>query len=776
MKSYLSLIPISARVRKRQNRMTILCIIISVLLVTVIFSTADMNLRGERLYMEEKHGSWHICLENISRETGNQIQKRQDVSAAGWSGKFNDDAEQSYYIGERKAALYGTDPAYMTQLTHGVEEGNFPENDGEILLSSNAKLALNVNTGDKVTLRTPAGDKDFVISGFGSDDKEYYQGQTYLVAVYMTSGAFAEIMEENGVKADSALYIQFENAAEAAKAEKEIQRQYGIPEDSVGENTAVMGLAGQSSNESIKNIYGIAAFLFILVLLAGVLMISGSINSNVVQRTKFFGMMRCVGASRRQIISFVRLEALNWCKTAVPAGLILGTAVSSIVCAFLRYGIGGEFAGTPVLALSPIGLTSGAVVGVITVLLAAQAPAKRAAAVSPAAAVSGGGESEASVRRTLGIFPGRIELTLGIRHATASKKNWILMTESFALSIVLFFCFSVGLDFACQLIPSLRDWQPDITLNGYTNMAVIKQETAEEIRTLPGVGRVFWASYKENVPAILSGKENVQVNLVSYSSELLDSAGDSVVKGNISEIYGNSGLAATVFDRDNPLKVGDTIRIADREVKIVCAVSDSLFPGESSLICSQETFEWLTGISDYSLVGIQTEKNVPEETIEKISSMTGSNVIFTDMREENRQDAATYLAARFIAYSFLTIIAMITFFYIVNSISMSASARMKQYGAMRAVGMDTGQLTRMILAEALTYSVSGLIVGYAAGILVSRFLYIRLITRYFGNNWELPVNIIIISAAFDLFSAAAAVYIPARRIKKTSVTETISEL
>ena len=84
--------------------------------------------------------------------------------------------------------------------------------------------------------------------------------------------------------------------------------------------------------------------------------------------------------------------------------------------------------------------------------------------------------------------------------------------------------------------------------------------------------------------------------------------------------------------------------------------------------------------------------------------------------------------------------------------------------------MDTGQL----LAEALTYSVSGLIVGYAAGILVS--LYIRLITRYFGNNWELPVNIIIIAAVFDLFSAAAAVYIPARRIKKTSVTETISEL
>ena len=48
MKSYLSLIPISAKVRKRQNRMTMLCIIISVLLVTMIFSMADMAIRMEK--------------------------------------------------------------------------------------------------------------------------------------------------------------------------------------------------------------------------------------------------------------------------------------------------------------------------------------------------------------------------------------------------------------------------------------------------------------------------------------------------------------------------------------------------------------------------------------------------------------------------------------------------------------------------------------------------------------------------------------------------------
>lgn len=60
MKSYLSLVPISAKVRKRQNRMTILCVIISIFLVTAIFSVADMMIRTQSDRMTGKNGSWHI--------------------------------------------------------------------------------------------------------------------------------------------------------------------------------------------------------------------------------------------------------------------------------------------------------------------------------------------------------------------------------------------------------------------------------------------------------------------------------------------------------------------------------------------------------------------------------------------------------------------------------------------------------------------------------------------------------------------------------------------
>lgn len=777
MKSYLSLIPISAKVRRRQNRMTILCIIISVLLVTTIFSVADMMIRTERSNMQDKHGNWHIQLKNISQAIAEEISQRPDITAIGWSEKFNSDADQPYYIGEKKAALNGTDSIYMLKLTNGLEEGAYPQSDNEIILSANARLALNVQLGDHVTLHTPAEDVDFIVSGFGSDDKKYYQGQTYLVAVYMTQSAFTRLMEKNGIMDNSPIYyVQFQNGSKASKAISEIQQQYHLPEGHISENTAIMGLSGHSSSESMKNVYGMAAILFILVLLAGVLMISGSMNSNVAQRTKFFGMMRCIGASRQQIIRFVRLEALNWCKTAVPVGLILGTAISWSVCAMLHYGIGGEFVTTPVFALSPIGLISGAVVGTATVLLAAQSPAKRAAMVSPMAAVSGYTESVPSVRHTSKVCFGKLEWTLGVHHAIASKKNWFLMTTSFSLSIILFLCFSVVLDFAHELVPSLRSWQPDITLNGYANALVLDENLSDAIRSVSGVKRVFGISYMENIPATSSRQGIDHVNLISYSDYLLDSAKDNIVQGDISAIYGNSNQVMTISNKDNPLKVKDTIQIAGKEVEITCAVSDSLYPSEYSIICSKETFEWLTGKQSYSLIGVQLGKDATNETVQQISNLAESNVIFDDLRESNQENGNTYLAVQFVMYSFLGVIAMITIFNIVNSISMSVTARIKQYGAMRAVGMNGRQLTRMIAAEASTYTISGLIVGCGIGIPLSRYLHIMLLTRYFGTPWNMPVTLLGIIVIFGFVSAVAAIHAPAKRMRNMAITAIINDL
>ena len=777
MKSYLSLIPISAKVRKRQNRMTVLCIIISVFLVTAIFSVADMMIRTESDFMISNHGNWHIAIKNISQNNADEISNRSDVTAVGVASQFNFEGEQPYRVNEKRTALYGTDEVYITQISNGIVEGTFPANDEEVMLTPNSVTALGVQLGDSVTLHTPAGDRTFTISGFGTDDESYYNNQTYLIGSYLTQSAFTSVMAQNGVTNNElTYYVQFESAAKAANAITELQTQYQLSDGSISENTGVMGMAGQSNNTAMQSMYGLAAILFVLVLLAGILMISGSMNSIIAQRTQFFGMLRCIGASRQQITRFVRLEALNWCKTAVPIGVVFGTIISWIICATLHYGIGGEFSTTPVFQISPVGLISGVVVGVVTVFLAAQSPAKRAAKVSPISAVSGNVANKSSVKHAIKFSLGKIDNSLGIHHAVEKKKNWFLMTASFALTIMLVFSFSVILDFAKQLVPSLSVTSADIALSSYANKMDIERSLVDEIKKIDGVANAYGSSYVENIPATSSRAGIDHINIVSYDDTLLDYSKGSIAQGSLDTVYGNSNKVATVFNRNNSLHIGDTIQFAGEEVEITCALSQGLFGDDLIIICSQETFDRIMGGTKYGLIGIQLDSNATEETIAEIRSLENDDIIITDQREGNKQNNATYWAARIVCYGFLAIIGVISLFNIVNSISMSVSSRIKQYGAMRAVGMDNRQLKRMISAEAYTYAISGLIVGCGIGLPLSRFLYNRLITHYFGIEWRFPILWFGIVVAFIFISAIVSVYAPAKRIRNMPITATINEL
>lgn len=92
-------------------------------------------------------------------------------------------------------------------------------------------------------------------------------------------------------------------------------------------------------------------------------------------------------------------------------------------------------------------------------------------------------------------------------------------------------------------------------------------------------------------------------------------------------------------------------------------------------------------------------------------------------------------------YGFLVIIALVTVLNIVNSISMSASARMKQYGAMQAIGMDKHQATKMIAAEAFTYALWDWVIGCTVGLPFHKLLYDFLITDHFSYAvWRLPIT------------------------------------
>ena len=249
----------------------------------------------------------------------------------------------------------------------------------------------------------------------------------------------------------------------------------------------------------------------------------------------------------------------------------------------------------------------------------------------------------------------------------------------------------------------------------------------------------------------------------------------------LAAVYGDSHSVLTIWDETNPLSVGDTVTLGDETVTIAGLLKYSPFTNSGStegsidLICSDETFQRLTGESDYGIIDVQLTEDASDAEVAAIAERTSSAGQFIDRRDE--ADRSTFWAFSLFIYGFLAIIALITVLNIVNSISMSVTARTREYGAMRAVGMDGSQLTRMIAAEAATYAVSGSLCGIALGLPLHRLLYERLITAHFPYySWEFPTAALAIIVCFILFATICAFISPAKRLRRLAVCETLAEL
>lgn len=775
MKSYLSLIPISAKVHRRQSRMTRICIILAVFLVTSIFSLLEMWTNGQTMAMRSNHGDWHIILQNMSEDEAKQIIDSSDVAYSSWYDDINVNADQGYYINGKNAVLYGIEETYVTDIMKYPLEGSYPQNEKEVALSADAKELFNVQIGDNIILNTPAGDFNYTISGFYEDDEDFndiIDG----TCVYMCRATFDEVRSLNGLESMSRFYVRFKNENGLKKTIANIKEQYSLTSENVSENTPVLSLLGASTNESINALYPLAVACFVIILIAGIFMISSCMNSNVAQRTKFFGMMRCIGASKQQIVRFVRLEALNWCKTAIPIGCALGTVTCWVSCAVLKFIVKGEWVDMPLFSVSINGILCGAAVGIITVFIAAQSPAKQASKVSPVAAISGNTGVSGKIVHAANTKFLKVETSLGIHHATGAKKNLILMTGSFALTIMLFLTFSACLDIVHKLLPSVSDFTPDITIASQDDSNSIDPSLAEEISEIPGIESVFGMMYSIECPAEINGNAET-VDLYSYGDTMMDSFKKSVISGDMSKIYGNSKYVLAVYSEYTTLNVGDKVKIGDEELEIGCVVSEGVgsVSGSAVVVCSEETYTRLTGEQDYAMVGVVLEKDVSEMAVNKIYDLAEGNII-ADSREKNSEVSGSYWVFRIAAYSFLAIISLITILNIMNSVSMGVSARIKQYGVMRAVGMGSRQVTKMIAAEAATYSICGTVAGVVLGLLLHNLIYVKVVITHFGGIWKIPFTSIAIILLLVIFSCVISVYAPAKRIRNMAITETINEL
>ena len=778
MKHYLKLVPISAKIHRKQSKMTRICITLAVLLVAVMFGLADMYLQGVTRHEMEESGNWHYEFHSIDTQTASFISARPDVEIAGWHNTIS--SEAGYSIKEQTISISAQERKVFEDIfLNGITEGEYPDTPNEIAVSSSFKNTASVSLNETIALCKPDGNTtDYLIVGFLNDTEtsRLITGNTPIVV--MTPEGLGTLAVNNAIEN---YVIQFSRLCNIPDIINDIKAGNNLSDEQITENIPLLSIQGQLEGKTgVNQIYQVAFILSVIVMLTCILMISSSLNSNVAERTEFFGMLRCLGATKRQIMRFVRLEGLYWCKTAIPIGIIFSVVIVWILSAAMRVINPQWFSSMPILGISWISVIASILLGLLTVLLAARSPAKRAAKVSPLTAVSGNAGQTASFRKAANTTAFKIETALGIHHAKAKKKNYILMTGAFAVCITLFLTFSTLVDFMKNaFVPPV--YTPELSIASETNTCSIFNELLEQIKQNDVVKRAYGRMFAYEVPAENNGK-NYNANLISYEENQFRWAADSLIAGSIETVMQQENQVLFVQTGNIDVQVGDNISLTINNrpqiVTVAGILSDSPLArveGTEPFFCSEATFTALTGETGYTIIDIQFENNASSEDVKAIESIfSNGGVIFSDSLSQIQQQRNLYHTFAILVYGFLSIIVAITIFHIMNTISMGAATKMKEYGAMRAIGMSNRQLVKMIIAEAGTYAINGVIWGCIIGLPMHWIIYVSLITNIWRTAWSVPFIPLILIIAIVLSASLLAVREPAKRLQRMSIVENIS--
>jgi len=775
MNSYLDLVKEYGKVHRQKNRITIICIAIAVCLVTGIFGLADMEIRAQYIGQIKSNGNYHISIKNIDSETAKLIGSRVDVAVSGWIQSVSGSA--GYTIHEKPIALVGSDEAIAREMGLILKDGHYPRKSDEALLDQPAMKQFSLAIGDKTAITTPDGRvKHYIVVGTFSDFASLKTDDVHGLALSDTG-----LKQMVGLNRDgSRYYVQFRKGANMRKAIDDIKVTHHLENRQVSENAVLLAMSGQSRDNWMMQLYFMAAVLFVLVLTAGVLMIASSFNMSVLERIQFFGMLRCLGASKKQVKRLVLLEAIRLSLKGIPFGLLAGTVVVWMACTFLKYVNPAYFSDMPLFGVSWISLIFGVIVGFLTVILASLSPCKKAAQVSPISAVTGNinqtniPQSPTAVKT----MHAKVEIVMGIHHALASKKNLLLMIGSFAVSIILFLSFSIMVNFMYQAVRPLKPYTPDISVISGDNTTSLPTNLLTQISHNGKVHRAYGRMFAYDVPA-----KDGKINLISYEKNQFGWAEEHLIKGRLVDVQNGLDSVLVVYADDLRWKVGDLITLklpsGERKVKIAGVLSHSPFsrtPGTQTVICSEMAFTRLIGNQGYTIIDIQLAKGADDETVWQIRSLLTPQMQLSDRRQSNSEAKAAFYSFAIFVYGFLLIIGSITVFNIINTMNIGVAARISQYGIMRAVGMSGDQLHRMVTAEAFTYAACGCIVGCILGLPLHHCLFQSVITSHWGIPWQPPLVALAIIVGLSLLTTILSIIGPVKKINDMDIVNVVTAL
>lgn len=315
------------------------------------------------------------------------------------------------------SADIGQAPGSPERRWQELEEGRFPEVPGEALADPDAARGAGIELGDRVRIGSGPDALEVEVVGLADSPSPFSAADVYLL--------WADLEQWQ-----DSLYVS--SVAWAGPGDHDAEA--GVVADLLpGAETLDVGAFAQRVQKEINNEVDLVSIIVLLfaaiALLVSVLVINNTFAILFAQRAREFALLRCVGATRRQLLRSVRIESLVLGCVAAVGGVIAGTATGHGIVALVRSQWPDALLGEAEIGVG--WMLAAAAVGIGVTLVAAWLPTRRAVRVSPLAALR---PDDTTSPHTAA---GRLRVALGVLMVAAGVVLLGLAAVSHVLPVLL---------------------------------------------------------------------------------------------------------------------------------------------------------------------------------------------------------------------------------------------------------------------------------------------------------------------------------------------------
>ena len=845
------------KLNKKRTIVTIIGIMLSVALVTAVATMYASGLKSLVIYEKYIKGDFHVefmdvpsdDVKNIKNNNGvENVYLTQEIGYAPLKDSKNSGKPYAYVMGFDKGAL--------ENLSIRLTSGRLPQNEDEIIIPTHLKTngRMDIENNKEITLevgeRVSGTYKLNQYDGYDADNEKIIntKQKTYkIVGVYERSATniepyiapgytFISYIDDNnftgnvnvyakynkagsknhikvtadiiGVNADvlnKYYYGSFDNEEELINVREELDKaRYGT--DFNGYLIALE--TDPIRNSGIGNLGYVVIVVCIIIVFTSVFCIKNSFDISITEKIKQYGMLRSIGATKKQIKSNVFYEATILGLIGIPLGLLLGFIASYILIIVCNILLNDLLTGgiNMVLSYSVISYIVAILLGIITIYLSALKSARKASKISPIDSIRNSANLKLKSKKLK--TPKLINKIFGVggeisyKNIKRNKKSYRTTIVSLTISVLVFIALTYFMNaFMSEIKQEVNATEYNINyyiknneekniinkINQTVKLDNIKNYSI--IRTTNGTFNnpkynIEQENINDNIYIVSIGEEAYKKYLKSLNLNYDDVKDKGILVDEIKYSVNKGDKIVNKQDRLYKYNKGDIVSmnlyIEPNETNInlsVGAISDVRPFGlqknteEVYFVVSDEYYDKINGGSQYYNVYFDSSNaSKLQEDIDKILKDERYSV---DNKEENvRIMRNLILLIGIFLYGFITVITLISVTNIFNTITTSMELRKPEFAMLKSVGMTTKEFNRMIRLESIFVCTKSLIFGIPIGLAISYLIYL-LLNQDGGLKYHVPFNGIIISSIFVLLLISILMKYSISKINKQNTIETI---